>query len=318
METVFYLGAPNLAWRGRTPRPLFFSYSVLRSRLRNERGEYRRRVTFPEALGPSALDSAGFVVLKKYGRWPEHLTPVQYAADADIFRRYIGQLDFAIPQDHMCENFMLELTGRHEPGGRWADRRTAIRAHQQRTLDSYRQLRDLAPDVPWAGALQGYTDEEYWEHVLLYEAAGIDLRKLPRVAVGSMCKRQHTEDAARILRGLAQYGCAVHALGYKTAGLPAIFGDCTRDPRAATSADSMAWSDVARKRWYIHPGCEHGKREFRKRLGREEFGNCASCLEWALWSAADIEAHARGLRRAPAPGTAHARNAKCLNGGPPR
>lgn len=310
METVFYLGAPNLAWRGRTTRPLFYSYSVFRDRLRREDGEYRKRVTFPEAVGPSALDSAGFVMLKKYGRWPDHITPAQYAADADIFRRYIGRLDFAIPQDWMCEDFMLELTGKHEPAGSWSDRRTAVRAHQQRTLESFLRLRDLAPDVPWAAALQGYTDEEYWEHVLLYEAAGVNLQRLPRVAVGSMCKRQHTESAARILRGLAQYGCAVHALGYKTAGLPAIWGDTDLNPGAATSADSMAGLDVARKRWYIHPECRHGKFEFRPRLGRIEYGNCASCLPWGEWWADDAIAAARGLARLPWPGVAHAKGAQ--------
>jgi hypothetical protein len=306
------MGCQDIGWVRRTDRPLFISYSRLRARLRRADGTPKKRKrSMPRARGRTAVDSRGFVELLRHGRW--RVPPLEYVLDVAAYNREVGNLDFWIPQDWMCEDFMLEKTGEHEPGGKWPDRGTAIREHQHRTVQSYLTLRALAEEhapelVPLlAVVLQGYTEEEYLECLRMYEEAGVDVRAAPRIAVGSMCKRQNTDEAAVILRKLASMGLKVHALGYKTAGLPKICGDLETDPGAAWSADSFAWSDIARASWYIHPGCHHGMMEHRKRLGREEHGNCANCFTWALWWADDVEAAAWRRPRERVPGTYHAR-----------
>jgi len=121
-----------------------------------------------------------------------------------------------------------------------------------------------------------------------------------------MCKRNATGPAARIIRRIRRMGGKPHALGYKREGLRAIFGNVYTSRNCAYSGDSMAFSHLARKRHYIHPGCQHGKFQYRRRLGRLGYGNCASCLSWGEWWAADTELLARGLGHRPRPGIDHA------------
>lgn len=320
-ETVFYLGAPSIAMLGRTDYPLFVSYTSLRSALRRDDGTRKqRKAPLPDCRGLSrAWDSSSFTIEVRFdGDW-SHIPAREYVEDMVVAFRETGAVDFWVPQDRMCEDFALEASGRREPGGRWPDRRTAIRAHQQRTLESYLELRQLCMEYAPAGggcpelaellavALQGYVEHEYLEHIEDYERAGVDVRAAPRVVVGSMCKRKNTAEAAVILRSISRrVGPNVHALGYAVLGMAEMFGDTAVNPEALRSADSQACYDIARKRHYIHPGCTHGKYEYRKRLGRKEYGNCASCLKWGLWWAKnEVERAARGLLRRPAPGIAH-------------
>lgn len=233
----FYLGTHRASWLPRTDVPLFVSAVQL-----------RRRRTFPQARGRWALDSGGFSQLLLHGCWTGD--DAAYAAEVLAWAEEVGMPDFAAIRDWMCEPIMLAKTGR------------TIAEHQARTIESFVALRALAPTIPWMPVLQGWQCDDYLDHVEQYSAAGIDLSDEPVVGVGSICRRQATKQAARIIRAVALQRIRVHAFGVKTDGLRA-FGDFI------ASADSMAWSFVARRRGIQLPGHTAHK-------------NCANCLDWAL------------------------------------
>ncbi len=211
----FYLGIHQPAWLAKTAVPVFVS----RVRLAG-------RKTLPVASAPWALDSGGFSELSKHGRFT--VTAKHYAAEVVRYADEIGSLDFAAIQDHMCEPTILAKTG------------STVLEHQKRTVASYLELRDLAPDVPWLPVLQGWTYGDYFDHVEMYARAGVDLRTFDRVGVGSICRRSHHMRAALILSGLADEGLKLHGFGFKVDGLVAAHS-------YLASADSMAWSFHARR-----------------------------------------------------------------------
>lgn len=93
-----------------------------------------------------------------------------------------------------------------------------------------------------------------------YNDAGVDLRTFETVGVGSVCRRQGTLEGARIVTAIADLGIKVHAFGVKRDGL-AAFQD------RIVSADSLAWSFVARRRKIQLPGHTHK--------------TCANCYDFA-------------------------------------
>jgi hypothetical protein len=98
----------------------------------------------------------------------------------------------------------------------------------------------------------------------MYESAGIDLRALPAVGVGSICRRQGTIEAVEILGRLSAVSDHLHAFGMKITGIK-------NAAHSVATADSMAWSFSARREQPL-PGHTHL--------------NCANCLEYALgWRA---------------------------------
>lgn len=241
---MFYLGTHKPHWLGLTDVPLFVSARRLR--------EYR---TLPRAKGRWALDSGGFTELSLFGRWETH--PMTYATEARIWMRGVGNMDFAAVQDWMCEPVMLEKT------------RLTVREHQRQTVESYRLLSRLSPDVPWLPVLQGWRIADYLDHVRQYREAGIDLAALPRVGIGSVCRRQATGEAEEVIRELAGMGIRLHGFGFKLQGL-------RRVGHLLASSDSMAWSLDARRTSPI-PGHAHK--------------SCANCLEYALrWRLKAVEA----------------------------
>jgi hypothetical protein len=232
---TFYLGAHHPAWLAQAGVPLFVS----RRRLED-------RKTLPRAVAPWALDSGGFTELAMHGMWT--VTPRDYVARVRLYADEIGSLDFAAPQDWMCEPVMLAKTG------------LTVADHQQRTLDNYLELRALAPDLPFIPVLQGWAVYDYWRHVEQYAEAGVDLATLPRVGVGTVCRRQNTTVASLIFHSLAAEGLRLHGFGVKLTGLRDA-GTCL------VSADSMAWSFHATKEPPM-PGHSHKR--------------CNNCLEFAL------------------------------------
>jgi hypothetical protein len=122
-------------------------------------------------------------------------------------------------------------------------------------------LRELAPEVPFVPVVQGWTLADYLRCVEMYLRAGIDLVAEPLVGVGSVCRRQSTEEIESIMRTLAGLGLRLHGFGVKVRGLE-LYGGCL------SSADSMAWSFRARRSAPL-PGCVGHK-------------NCANCLRYAL------------------------------------
>jgi hypothetical protein len=232
----FYLGTDNPAWFRRTDVPLFVS---------------RRRIARLKSAGPAlgrwSLDSGGFTELSRAGRWG--ITPARYAEEAAGWMGSIGGMEWAAPQDWMCEPFVLEMTGK------------SVAEHQELTVASVMELRALAPEVPWAPVLQGWGIDDYHEHVELYRSAGIDLAAEPIVGVGSVCRRQATDEAAEILASLAiGHGVRLHGFGLKR-------GAMEKASIYLASADSMAWSFSARRSTPL-PGCTHNK--------------CSNCLRYAL------------------------------------
>lgn len=190
------------------------------------------------------------------------------ASAADYVRavaRYdqlIGQMEWAAPQDWMCEPQIRARTG------------LSVREHQHRTVENYLHLRELWPQhsddtFPIMPVLQGWSVQDYVDCVDLYAACGVDLAggafasagDEPVVGVGSVCGRPAPQVRA-VLAVLDGIGIPLHGFGISTSGL--------RETAAMLiSADSMSWSARARAGWGQRlTGCRHAK--------------CTSCLRFAL------------------------------------
>jgi hypothetical protein len=231
---TFYLGTHEPGWLARLAVPL----CVSRTRLQH-------RKTLPRAIIPWMLDSGSFTELERHR---EHtMTPAGYAAFVRRCRDQIGQLAWAAPQDWMCEPFMLARTG------------LTVAGHQQRTVENYLELRMAGDGLPIRPVLQGWTRDDYLRCVDLYASYGVDLEGEPLVGLGSVCRRQDTDEAGRIVRALAPL--RLHGFGVKVTGLRE-FG------YRLISADSLAWSYNARRNPPMH-GCTHR--------------SCANCPRRAVW-----------------------------------
>lgn len=231
----FYLGTHEPAWMRRVDVPLFVSTRRL-----------ARRKSLPIASCDWALDSGGFSELSLYGQW--ETSAGEYAAYVRRYAREIGRMDWAAPQDWMCEPFMLEKTG------------LTVRDHQRLTIDSVVDLRarvgGAAHIVP---VLQGWAVGDYLDHVEMYERRGFNLSAEPVVGVGSVCRRQALGEAESLVMKLAAGGLRLHGFGMKGAAI-ARYGSLLK------SCDSMAWSYAGRRR--PDPSC--GK------------SSCANCMHYAM------------------------------------
>jgi hypothetical protein len=230
----FYLGTHQPSWLAGLSVPLFVSHRRL-----------ARLGRLPVAGTRWVLDSGGFSELSLFGAW--QTTPAAYAAAIVRYRDEIGRLDWAAPQDWMCEPFITAKTGR------------TIAYHQAATVASVLDLRARVGPIV-APVLQGWHLGDYVVCAELYRIAGIDLTAEPVVGLGSVCRRQGTGTIAAIVTELAGYGFALHGFGIKTNGLGLY-------ARHLASADSMAWSYNARHHHAL-PGCRHR--------------TCANCPRWAL------------------------------------
>ncbi len=236
----FYLGVhePSWLWHPDVTVPLCVSYQRLR----------RRRTPFPRATTRWMLDSGGFSELDRHHTFTTTLD--EYVAAARRYQAELGGMDWAAPQDWMCEPWMIEKTG------------LTVAEHQRRTVDNYRELTAVAPDVPWVPVVQGWTLPDYLACIELYADAGVDLAELELVGIGSVCRRQSTTEIGTLFYELAGRGLACHGFGVKGDGL-ARYGD------RLVSADSLSWS--RRARWAGASGA----------CGKAHCGNCLhAALEW--------------------------------------
>lgn len=237
----FWLGTHMTNWLGFLGVPLFVS-----------RRRLAMRKSFPRAAAPWALDSGGFTEIETFGKWM--VLPRDYAAEVRRYRDEVGMMEWAAVQDWMCEPKMLEKSG------------LTVAEHQARSIQSFLDLRDIAPDIPWAPVIQGWEPDDYLRCVDDYARAGVDLRDQPIVGVGSVCRRQATAEAADIFRRLHRLDLRIHGFGVKIEGL-AI------SSRWLASSDSLAWS--------------HGARHGKVRLPGHRHKNCANCPEYAMqWRSA--------------------------------
>lgn len=230
----FYLGTHESHWLKLTDVPLFVSHRRL-----------ARYKTLPRARGRWALDSGGYTELQLHGAW---LTPARtYAEAVARYGTEIGGIDFAACQDWTCDPGSLNRTG------------LTMTVHQQRTCDSYEALVQLAPELPWAPVLQGWTTDGYLRHADMYERRGVALAGLPVVGLGSVARQswRRVSDHVTVLRAL---GLRLHGFGIKGKALAACGA-------GLASADSMAWSQAARREPTM-PGCTHA--------------TCANCIVFAM------------------------------------
>jgi hypothetical protein len=200
-----------------------------------------------------ALDSGGFMMIDKNGDWC--LYPDEYAREIEILAGCVGNMDWAASMDYMCEPCQIEKTG------------STVFEHQLMTVAYYKELRRLVD--PWihvTPVLQGWHPKDYLAHVEMYAMCGVDLLEMPVVGVGSVCRRQDTVMSEEIFGSLHGFGFGnLHGFGIKREALkkPSIV-------RSLRSADSMAWSDHARRAKYKFDGCD------------ENHADCRNCRTWAL------------------------------------
>lgn len=231
----FYLGTHQVDWLRRVDIPLFVSDRRLRS-----------RVFVPVATCDWALDSGGFTEVSQHGRYLS--TPLEYANRVRRYGEVIGRLQWAAPQDWMCEPFVLKVTG------------LTVEQHQWRTAENYCELRRIAPDLSFVPVLQGWEVADYVRCIRIYERLGVDLESLSLVGVGSVCRRQGTSEGEQIFRELFYCGLKLHGFGLKIKAIR-NYGEIL------SSSDSLAWSYRARRSPPL-PGCTHK--------------SCSNCLRFAL------------------------------------
>jgi hypothetical protein len=231
----FFLGThrPHWLYPGRRklrPRgPLFVSIRQIR---------HARKGAYPRSDTPFAVDSGGYTELLMHGRWTG--TAAAYARSIVALSEQTGTLAWAAIQDWMCEPWILR--GGSPPTGGKAAPGTGLTVadHQRLTVESYLELRELAPGIQWMPVLQGQDVGDYLDHVEQYAGAGVDLLALDRVGLGSVCRRQSTAAILEIVEPLAGLGLRLHGFGIKSLGLRWV-------SHMFTSTDSLAWSFRARQ-----------------------------------------------------------------------
>ena len=238
----FWMGTHMLSHIERTDVPLFISFRQLRK---------RKKKPFKQH-GEIAIDSGGFTELNLYGEWKT--TPEEYVNELKRIQELGLTFSWASPQDWMVEPFMLEKTG------------LSIEEHQKRTVENLIKLRSLTNEIHFIPVLQGQTIEDYFAHFEMYEIANFDLRNEKLVGVGSVCRRESTDEIGSIMKALASKGLKLHGFGVKKGGIEK-YGDLL------SSSDSLAWSFNGR---YAKERCS--KCQTRDRRPK----NCANCLEYAL------------------------------------
>jgi hypothetical protein len=238
----FYLGTHQPHWLERTDLPMFISHRRLAD-----------RKSLPRARAGWTLDSGGFSELSMYGTWKT--TPESYVSAVVRYDTEIGHLDWAAPQDWMCEPVMLAQTG------------LTVTEHQRRTVANFTYLQELwlhlsDAEIPFMPVLQGWELADYLRCWDMYEDAGVDLGEYPVVGLGSVCRRQATEEIGAIVEALRarDQDLPLHGFGVKKTGL-------VRYGHLLDSADSMAWSFEARRKPPLD-GCS-------------AHINCANCLIYA-------------------------------------
>lgn len=234
---TFYLGG-DASWLGRLDLELMVS-----------RRRLAKRKTLPRATKPWILDSGGFTELSLNGRYL--ISPKEYVREVRRYSDEVGELQYAVIQDYMCEPFMLKKTG------------LSVREHQIRTIESYTELRYIAPDITWMPVLQGYSQDDYLRCLDMYAERDDYLDQGQLVGLGSICKRQASQQIANIISDLAKLNLKLHGFGLKAQGLRKSWTNLA-------SSDSMAWASAARLGKLRLPDCTHKSKY------------CTSCRDFAL------------------------------------
>lgn len=210
------LGTWQVAWISRLKIPLFVSYNWLKK---------RKVKRFDDQLASVCVDSGGFTELNRFGGWEttpeEYITGLHHLLDLGL------EITWASQQDWMVEPEMLNKTG------------LTVTEHQELTVKNYLKLKELTNRIHIIPVLQGQTLEQYFAHFEMFESAGVDLRSERVVGVGSVCRRQNTNEIYNIMKCLHKKGLKLHGFGVKIAG--------KSYHHYLQSSDSMAWSIAARR-----------------------------------------------------------------------
>ena len=244
MTFKFYVGTNNPSWLWGKPNtnPLFVS---------------ARRIRRYKKLKPANIswscDSGGFTELTKYDKWMT--TPEQYVDELYWIVDQIGNMDWASPQDWMCEPHMVAKTGK------------SVEEHQHLSCVNFVRLKELAPDLPIIPVLQGWQPDEYRTHLEMYLSYGVDLRDYSTVGMGSFCRRANVQGVRELVVDFAEYGLKMHGFGLKQDGLRLF-------KNHLVSSDSMAWSFTARTNGW------RGK--YMCGVPHEKAKSCTDCHTWAM------------------------------------
>jgi len=241
MTFTFYLGTHVLNHIEKTDSPLFISFRQLRKR-KKKRFEQKVKI---------CVDSGGFSELSMFGKWVTN--PDEYIDELIRLQALGLDIEWASAQDWRVEPIMIEKTG------------LTIREHQKRSVENFIYLRSICDSIHIIPVLQGQTLEQYFEHFEMYEKENIQLRKEKVVGVGSVCRRQSSNEIEHIMKCLFKKGLKLHGFGVKINGL-------RRYQKYLISSDSLAWSYGAR----YSPLCDKCKIE------KPSNKNCANCLNYAL------------------------------------
>lgn len=141
----------------------------------------------------------------------------------------IADIQIAVAQDYMCEDFILQRTG------------LSVFDHQNMTITRYDEL--VAQDLPCPvmPVLQGYSAGEYLDHIEQY---GDRLKPSMWVGVGSVCKRNADPMSVFMVLNAISFrrpDLRLHGFGLKQTAL-----ELPEIRELLHSADSAAWSFAAR------------------------------------------------------------------------
>lgn len=248
---TFYVGTNNPGWLWGKPNrhPLFVSV---------------RRISKYKTLRPAnvnwCLDSGGFTELSMFGKWQTSAT--QYLEAIERIVDTSSNLQWASPQDWMCEPQMIQRTG------------FSVETHQHLTCENFCELQSLRPAVRIIPVLQGWHPNDYLTHFEMYGAYGVDLTQHETVGMGSFCRRANVQGVRELVIELKHRNVRMHGFGLKKDGLR-LFGEHLQ------SSDSMAWSltgrIAGRKGLYLCDRVDHKAK------------SCGDCHTWAMKWADDVK-----------------------------
>jgi hypothetical protein len=257
---VFYTGAHHPHWLTRSPVPLFLSATTL-ARYRTSGDAWPVRGTSGARW---AGDSGAYAALMLAADREGHPWSADYETYGGMWARLADEIgrppDFIAVQDWPCEPGVRARTG------------LTVREHQEATVESYLQLLEGFPWLPWLPILQGWQPHEHVKHHAMYRSAGVDLTGR-LVGVGSICRRGSQRGILAVLDALAPLGMRLHGFGVSINGLR-LAG------HLLASSDSQAHSAVARRERIRLAGCRHLSMPDQHGVRRPS--DCRNCFRWAI------------------------------------
>lgn len=235
----FKLGTHVLNHIEKTDVPLFVSFRQLK----------KRKLKQFNQKGSICIDSGGFSELSMFSKWT--INEKEYISELKRLSNLNLNFQWAAQQDWMCEDIMLQKTGLN------------VLQHQINTVENFEKLNCLEHDFQIIPVLQGQTIHDYVQCFDLFEHYGFNLRSFKTVGIGSICKRQSSDEIGDIIKTFYKKGIKIHGFGVKKQGIQK-YGHFLK------SADSLAWSYNARYTKTKLNECNHIAK------------NCANCLTYAL------------------------------------